>query len=66
MKIILLIMQWLGLATGLSIPSASGRKTYEKLYKAGPSASNVEALGALFLDVRIGSCCQQQRRKPTS
>jgi len=44
-------MQRLGLVTGLSTPSASAKKAYEALYDAGPSASIVEALEALFLDV---------------
>jgi hypothetical protein len=46
-------MDW---ATGLSMPSVSGRKTYDKLFKARLSASNVEALDVLFTNVQKGSC----------
>lgn len=44
-------MQQLGLVTCLPTPSASAKKAYKALYDAGPSASIVEALEALFLDV---------------
>ena len=59
-------MQRLGLVTGLSTPSASVKKAYDALYEAGPSASNVEALKALFQNVRNESRWQRRKRKPSS
>lgn len=43
-----LILQRLGLVTGLSLTSELAMKTDEVLYEAEPSASNIEALEALF------------------
>jgi hypothetical protein len=47
-------MQHTDWATGLSTPSVLGRKTYDKLFKAGLSASNIEALDALFTNIQKG------------
>jgi hypothetical protein len=37
-----------------------------KAYEAGLNPSNVEALGALFQDIKNELCWQKQRHKPTS
>ena len=62
----ILIMQCLGLVTGLSTPSASAEKAYEALYEAEPIAFNIEALEVLFHCGENESHWQQRKRKPSS
>jgi hypothetical protein len=59
-------MQCMDLATGLATPSMLGKKAYERLFDAGLTASNIEALDALFLDIGSGSRRELRRRKPTT
>jgi len=58
-------MQRLGSVTGSSLTSESAKKSYKALYEAEPSASNVEALEALFQygGKELG---QPQRKRKTS
>ena len=62
----ILIMQRMGLVTGLSTPNASMIKTYDALYEANPTTSNVEVLEALFQGGGKESRRRQQKRKPPS
>ena len=58
-------MQRMGYVTGLSTPTLSGQKAYERLFDTKLTTSNIEALDALFADGGKGSCKQQHRRKAT-
>ena len=49
-----------------SAPSASELKAFDKLFDGNLTASNAEALDALFLAVGKGSSRQPRRRKATS
>ena len=58
-----LVMQCLGLTTGLSMPTASEKKAYEDLFEAEPTGSNVKALASLFAGTRVATGKKQRRRK---
>jgi hypothetical protein len=61
-----LIMQRMGYTKGSSASSALELETFDKIFDSNLTASNVEALGALFPDGGKGSSRQPQRRKITS
>jgi len=54
----------LGFASGLSMPSEVGRKTYDNLFDG--TAGNAKDLDALFNDTGRGSSRQQRRGKRPS
>ena len=54
----------MGFTTGLSTPSASGRKDYDELFKAGPNASNDEALLAHSSQMEMGRTCSSRDTRP--
>ena len=59
-------MQRMGYSKGPSAPSASELEIFDKLFDGNLTASNAEALDALFLAVGKGSSRQPRRRKATS
>jgi hypothetical protein len=58
-----LIMQCMGYTKGPSAPSASDLEAFDKLFDGNLSASNAEAMDALFPAVRKGSSRQPRRHK---
>jgi hypothetical protein len=56
----------MGYTKGPSAPSASELEAYDKLFDGNLTASNAEALDALFPSLRKGSSRQPQRCKATS
>jgi hypothetical protein len=60
-----LIMQRMGYTKGSSAPSASKLEAFDKLFDGNLTASNTEALDALFSAVEKGSSWQSRRRKAT-
>ena len=61
-----LIMQRMGYTKGPSASSALELEAFDKLFDGNLTASNVQALDALFLAVGKGSSRQPRRRKATS
>ena len=61
-----LIMQRMDYIMGPSVPSVSELEAFDKIFDGNLTASNVEALGALFPDGGKGSSRQPRRRKTTS
>ena len=62
----MLIMQRMGYTKGPSAPSASELAIFDKLFDGNLTASNAEALDALFPAVGRGSSRQPRRRNATS
>jgi hypothetical protein len=58
-------MQRMGYIKGSSAPSASKLEAFDKLFDGNLTASNAEALDALFPAVEKGSSWQSRRRKAT-
>ena len=62
----MLIMQRMDYIEGPSAPSASEVEAFDKLFDSNLTASEAEAMGALFLTVEKGSSRKLQRRRATS
>jgi hypothetical protein len=59
-------MQRIGYTKGPATPSASELEAFDKIFDGNLTASNVEALDALFPDGGKGSARQPQRRETNS
>ena len=61
-----MLMQRMSYTKGPSAPSTSELEAFDKIFDGNLTASNAEALEALFLNSGKGSSRQPRRRKATS